>query len=171
VTFSRLSELRAPTAKPIVIGIGEFAAAVGPLDSLMTHALGSCVAICLWDWQRRVAGMIHFLLPDSAVNPVRARVQPAAFADTGVPLLFEAVMRFGASRSRLDVKLVGGARVARHDLDIGRSNIVAARALVGQQGLAVSAEATGGTDVRTIALSVATGKVRVTTNHDQVKEL
>jgi chemotaxis protein CheD len=162
----------APLAvQPVVIGIGEAAAALPPIETLVTHALGSCVALCLWCPLSHVAGMLHYLLPESTLNPERALLQPATFADTGVPLLLEAVLRLGASRSRLDVKLFGGARVASSNLDIGRCNVDAARALMSQHGLFVRAEATGGTDVRTIALSVATGKVRVSWGHNQVKEL
>jgi chemotaxis protein CheD len=168
--LGRLSDLAVPAARPIVIGIGEFAAAMGP-HSLMTHALGSCVAICLWDPLCRVAGMIHYLLPESALNLERARVQPAAFADTGVPMLFEAVSRFGASHNRLEVKLFGGARIGRSDFAIGQQNVAAAHALVSRRGLRVRAEATGGTDARTIALSVATGKVRLTWGDRQAREL
>src|SRR5690606_5547237 len=69
-----------------VVGIGEFAIAHGGTDVLVTHALGSCVAVCIYDPEADVAGMLHVLLPDSRISPQRASEQPAAFADTGVPL-------------------------------------------------------------------------------------
>ena len=52
----------------VVIGIGE--QAVAGADSLIvTHALGSCVAVCLWDPGVRIGAMLHFLLPEARVNP------------------------------------------------------------------------------------------------------
>ena len=67
---------------------------------IVTHALGSCVAVCLFDPVARVAGMLHFLLPESSSTPERAARQPAAFADTGIPLLFQAAYQPGASKKR-----------------------------------------------------------------------
>ena len=72
----------------IVVGIGELAVAEGE-SSIVTHALGSCVAVCIWEPIARGGGMLHLLLPESRINPGRADRQPAAFADTGIPLLFQ----------------------------------------------------------------------------------
>ncbi len=55
---------------------------------IVTHALGSCIAVWPWNPGAAVAGLGHVLLPDSRINPARAERQPAAFADTGIPLLF-----------------------------------------------------------------------------------
>ena len=33
----------------VVIGIGEFAVTTATDVEIVTHALGSCVAVCLWD--------------------------------------------------------------------------------------------------------------------------
>jgi len=33
-------------------------------DLLITTTLGSCIAACLWDRERRIGGMNHFLLPE-----------------------------------------------------------------------------------------------------------
>src|SRR5690606_24212377 len=84
-----------------IVGIGEFAIARGGADVIVTHALGSCVAVCLWDPAADVAGLLHVLLPDSRISPQRAAEQPAAFADTGVPLLFRAAYALGAEKKRL----------------------------------------------------------------------
>ena len=85
---------RPPTAAPrvprrLVVGIGEFAVSTDPSGVIVTHALGSCIAVCLFDPVAKVAAMLHFLLPEAQINADRARAQPAAFADTGIPLLFQ----------------------------------------------------------------------------------
>ena len=33
-------------------------------DMLIMTTLGSCIAACLWDRERRIGGMNHFMLPD-----------------------------------------------------------------------------------------------------------
>ena len=57
--------------------------------------------------------MIHILLPDSKINLTRAEVQPAAFADTGIPMLFHAAYERGAKKARCRVHLVGWGRGIR----------------------------------------------------------
>lgn len=94
--------------KRIVVGIGEFAVSNDKDSVILTHALGSCVAVCIWDPHVKVAGLIHVLLPDSRINADRASVQPAAFADTGIPLLFQTAYAYGVQKQRCLVRLIGG---------------------------------------------------------------
>ncbi len=99
------------TAQRLVVGIGEMAISDRADATIVTHALGSCIAVCLFDPIARVAAMLHFLLPEAKINAERARQQPGAFADTGIPLLFQAAYRAGLYKKRAQVKLVGGAEV------------------------------------------------------------
>src|SRR5262249_50440719 len=110
---SRTPSWNAPDAtRRVVVGIGEMAIASGADDVLVTYGLGSCVAVCLFDPSARVAAMLHFLLPEARINAKRATEQPAAFADTGIPLLLEAAAQHGLKKNRVRVRLVGGAEVA-----------------------------------------------------------
>ena len=63
------------TPRRVVIGIGEFAVSDRPGDVIITHALGSCIAVCIYDPLTCVAGMLHFLLPEARINPDRAKQQ------------------------------------------------------------------------------------------------
>jgi chemotaxis protein CheD len=141
----------------------------------VTHALGSCVAVCLWDPAVRVAGMLHFLLPDSKVNPLRAQQQPATFADLGIPLLFQSAYKIGAVKPRCVVRLVGGADVTGVQgqglLEVGRRNQVAAKNLLWRNGVLIKAERLGGAEPRNVTLSVADGGLRITSGNQVVAEL
>jgi chemotaxis protein CheD len=156
-----------PDGERRVVGIGEFAIARGRGDVLITHALGSCVAVCIWDPAARVAGLLHVLLPDSRISPPRAARQPAAFADTGVPLLFHAGYALGAEKKRLRVSLVGGGESAAAERDetapfnVGRRNILAVKNVLWRNGVLVDAEDVGGTIVRTVYLSAERGQIVV----------
>lgn len=158
-----------------VVGIGEFAVSSTPGDLIVTHALGSCIAVCLWDPQASVAGMIHFLLPESKINAARAAEQPAAFADTGIPLLFQAAYRLGAVKARLKVKLIGGAEVAGDagggTFNIGRRNALAAKNVLWRNAVLIEKEEIGGRTVRTVHMSVADGRISVSTGRDIVVTL
>lgn len=150
----------------ITVGIGEFAVSNDPESVIVTHALGSCVAVCLWDPHAVVAGLLHILLPDSRINGVRAAAQPAAFADTGIPLLFRTAYDYGVQKQRCRVRLVGGADISGlggpGGDTVGRRNILAARSLLWRNGILIDNEAVGGNGARSVALHVRDGRVQIT---------
>jgi chemotaxis protein CheD len=154
-------------ARPVsrqVIGIGELMVSTDPDSMIATHAIGSCIAVCVFDPVGPVAGMLHFLLPESSINPQRAHERPAVFADTGIPWLFQMAYSYGLVKRRAIVKLVGGAEMPQTNgagFNTGRRNLLAARNLLWRNGVFVAAEDVGGTDARTLHLSVADGRLRV----------
>ncbi len=164
-----------PTGVRRIVGIGEFAVSNVADEVIVTHALGSCIAVCLWDPETRVAGLLHFLLPDAAINLERARTQPAAFANSGIPLLFQAAYAAGLDKQRCKVRLIGGAEVAGMgglgSLNVGKRNALAARSILWRNGVLIAAEATGGHIARTVALHVGTGAIEVTSGRDLIGEL
>ena len=148
----------------LVVGIGELAVA-GDGSAIVTHALGSCIAVCIWDRSARVGGMLHFLLPDSRINAERAVRQPGAFADTGIPLLFQTAYRCGLRKAHTEVAIVGGADfwadLQDALLDVGRRNARAARDVLRRNGVRVRREDVGGSHARTVSLSVSDGRIVV----------
>ena len=160
------------------VGIGEFVVSSNLDDALTTIALGSCVAVCLWEPSAKVGGILHFMLPDARLNSELARLQPAAFADTGIPLLFRAAYELGAQKKRCMVRLVGGAEIAaglpegsESIFDVGRRNVLAARGVLWRNGILVNGELVGGTAARTIMMTVADGRVVIKTDGQVVAEL
>jgi chemotaxis protein CheD len=160
------------------VGIGEFVVSNHGGDVLTTIALGSCVAVCLWEPTARVAGILHFMLPDARLSAERARLQPAAFADTGITLLFRAAYELGAQKKRCIVRLAGGAELAAGRpegsgsiFDVGRRNVLAARGVLWRNGILVNGEMVGGTAARTITMAVADGRVVIKSDGQVVAEL
>jgi chemotaxis protein CheD len=157
--------------RTVTVGIGELVVSSESDTLLVTHALGSCVAVCIWDPLARVAGLLHFLLPDSTTNPGRARVQPAAFADTGIPLLFDTACQHGLARTRAVVRLIGGAEIAQagiSSLQIGRRNVLAARRMLWNIGTLIGHEVTGGGKPRSVYLSARNGQLQIKTDGEHV---
>ena len=160
------------------VGIGECIVSNDVDDVLSSIALGSCVAVCFWEPSARVAGILHFMLPESRLNAERAREQPAVFADTGIALLFHSAYDLGAQKKRCVVRLIGGAEVGgtRPEavggiFNVGRRNVLAARSVLWRNGIMISGEAIGGTAARTIAMAVADGRVVVKSEGQLVAEL
>jgi chemotaxis protein CheD len=77
------------------IGIGHLKTSSTQGDEIKTYALGSCVAVILYDRKTKIAGMIHIALPESAVNTDKAKSLPGYFVDTGLPLLLKEFKELG----------------------------------------------------------------------------
>jgi chemotaxis protein CheD len=149
----------------IVVGISEYRCSTDKDASIVTYALGSCIGVGAFDPVTGVAGLLHFLLPDSRQDPERAMGQPASYADTGIPLLIRAMERMGADRRRIRVRLAGGAQILSDNaqLAVGKRNYMAARKLLWQLGVMVEMEAVGGTVSRNLGITVGTGEFWVQT--------
>ena len=88
-------------------------------DILIMTTLGSCIAACLWDRERRVGGLNHFLLPDADGAADSGRY--GAFA---MELLVNELIKLGASRMTMEAKVFGGGAVigGMNSLNVGERN-------------------------------------------------
>mgnify|MGYP000854134920 CR=1 FL=1 len=86
-------------------------------DLLITTTLGSCIAACLWDRERRIGGMNHFMLPDGAGDSGR-------YGSFAMELLINALLKRGASRLTLEAKVFGGGAVigGMSSINVGERN-------------------------------------------------
>lgn len=131
----------------------------GPGDQLQALGLGSCVGLIMLDKVNHVGGMAHIMLPDSQVNR-SGMLQLGKYADTAVPELLARLLANGANRSRLLVKMAGGAEMfsfAGKDspkLAVGQRNVEAIRQHLKSAGLRLDAEDVGGTHGRTLEVDL-----------------
>jgi chemotaxis protein CheD len=154
----------------VVVDIAELVVSKDPADVLITYSLGSCIGVALWDPRAGVAGLLHYMLPESKVMPKQASDHPAMFCDTGVPKLFQAAYELGATKRRLVVKLAGGSQLLDDDgtFDIGRRNYLALRKIFWKNGVPIERESVGGPVSRSMRIDVATGTVTVKTRGEEV---
>jgi chemotaxis protein CheD len=131
--------------------------------TLITHGLGSCIAVMTYDPVVKVAGMLHFQLPTSTLSPERATESPGTFADTGIPLLFERMYALGAKKPSIVVKVAGGGNFHGDNgtFDIGKRNYTMMRKIFWKAQVLIAAEDCGGSRSRTARLFVDTGQVTI----------
>ncbi|MEW5818198.1 MAG: chemotaxis protein CheD [Spirochaetota bacterium] len=151
------------------VGIGEYLISSTPGDVLKTYALGSCVAVLMYDKARKIAGLIHIALPESGINPKKAEAKPAYFADTGIPLFLQAMKKAGANRNTTWIKIAGGSNIMdeQKTFDIGRRNTIAIKRYLWKNGLGVIKEDVGGSISRTVSISVDTGEIVLSNSKDK----
>lgn len=147
----------------VVVGVGDYKTSANHPEVLVTYSLGSCLGVSAYDPQAKVGGVLHFMLPDSRINPEKAIAQPAMFADTGLTAFLNELFAQGATRKTLQVKLAGGSKVLKDGefFDIGRRNLLVAKKMLWKNNLPVLAEETGGEVSRTLRLRMEDGKTLV----------
>jgi chemotaxis protein CheD len=96
---------------------GEFY--VADEDLLVLTTLGSCIAACLWDREKRVGGMNHFLLPDGGGGSDSGR-----YGSFAMDLLIGEMVKRGATRSTMEAKVFGGGAVisGMNSINVGERN-------------------------------------------------
>ena len=144
-----------------VIGVADMAVSNSAEELLITYSLGSCIAVVIFDPVASVGGMLHYMLPESTLDPVKARMNPCMFADTGITHLFKSSYQMGARKENIVVKAVGGAQTLDPNgiFNIGKRNCLAMRKIFWRNNVAVSAEHVGGEINRTVRLLMDTGRV------------
>jgi len=145
----------------IIVGIADCRIAEKTGQTLTTYALGSCIGLVVYDPVATVGGLLHFMLPDSAIDERLGRDHPYMFADTGIPKLVDLVCERGASRRRLMVHAAGGAQMISQDgaFEIGKRNALAMRKYLWKAGLLLGTEAVGGSHSRSLGLEIGSGRV------------
>jgi chemotaxis protein CheD len=144
----------------LVVGIGDCQVSKDPTHTIITYALGSCIALAIYDPVVKVGGLLHYLLPESKLDLEKAARNPFMFADTGIPALFHKVYALGAVKQRLCVVVAGGAQVTESEtFQIGKRNQLAMKKILWRAGVLVHHEETGGSSSRTVRIDVETGRV------------
>ena len=153
-----------------VVDIADLAVSNDPRVSLITYSLGSCIGLSIWDPVVKVAGLLHFMLPESSIAPEKAKANPGMFCDTGVPRLFRAAYELGAEKHRLIVKVAGGSQLLddRGTFNIGKRNYLALRKIFWKNGVLIDGEDVGGALSRTMRVEIGTGIVTVKTRAGEV---
>ena len=153
----------------IVVGIAEGKTAVEQ-QVLISYALGSCVGVCLYDKSRKIAGMVHVILPEKAVAVNREN--PYKFGDEGVRRLIQEMERLGAEKKRLTAKIAGGDKMfetGRPEWEIGAQNVASVKKTLAEEGIRLIAEDTGKNYGRTVSFYAGDGKMEVrTVRHETV---
>ena len=123
--------------------------------TLLVTVLGSCVSVCLWDQQRGIGGMNHFVLPTD-----RGRRDSARYGDVAINELQAGLLQLGSQLVDLQAKLFGGAAVlpyAGHS--VGLRNVTFAMSRLARDGIPIIAQRTGGTLGQQIKFNTRTGDV------------
>jgi len=135
-------------------------------DEAVATVLGSCVSACVRDPERNVGGMNHFMLPEDATVGPNNWLDPAVglatrYGSYAMESLINDLLKLGAARERLEIKLFGGGRILSGMTDVGGRNVEFVRNYMQIEGYRVSAEDLGGQQPRKVVYFPANGRVRM----------
>ena len=104
---------------------------------LVTYALGSCIGLCFHDPRLRLGALLHIMLP---LNMETGRTHPMKYADSGIKETLKQLEAKGGSRSRITVKIAGGAKMfevsgAGGLGNIGQRNIESVHAVLRRENI------------------------------------
>lgn len=147
----------------IKVGMADLNVCTSP-NVLTTLGLGSCVGVVLFDPIRKIAGLVHVMLPDS--TKILNNENKAKFADTGIDALIREMIRIGADRRALIAKIAGGAQMFAFKnnnemMRIGERNVEATKLKLHELGISIKAEDTGANYGRTIEFYPETGALLI----------
>lgn len=125
---------------------------------VLTTLLGSCVAACIRDPLAEVGGMNHFLLPGLA--DLRRFGEAERHAAHLMELLVNALLAAGASRSRLEAKVFGGANTLGGRTDIGARNSAFALDFLACERISLVGKCLGGASGMRIQYWPVSGRAR-----------
>jgi len=145
----------------IAVGIADIK--IGKAPQVLRTTLGSCIAVCLYNSDAKVGGMLHFMM----ATPFRTDVSPETikkgkYAQTGIPeILRQLRNHFKIEPTGFTAKLFGGANLLPTvKTEIGRENEEMARSILKTYGVRITGAKTGGPKGYRIDMDLSTGKVK-----------
>lgn len=149
-----------------IVGIADMKVSNRTDDTIVTYSLGSCIGLAIYDPQAVVGGMLHYMLPNSAIDAVKAKSNPFMFADTGIPALFKKIYELGAEKSRIKVFVAGGAEIMDQEgiFNLGRQNYSALMQILTGSNVSIWKQAVGGYSNRTVKMEIASGNIYLKTS-------
>jgi chemotaxis protein CheD len=129
-------------------------------DEMIATVLGSCVSACVRDRVFGIGGMNHFMLPSqgSEDDIIGAATRYGNYA---MEHMINDLLKHGAKRENLELKLTGGGRIIKGMTNIGKRNIDFVLHYIETEGLRVLSRDLGGDLPRKVLYQPRTGKLLV----------
>jgi len=130
----------------------------------VSTVLGSCISACIRDPEAGVGGMNHFMLPEDNASGSSSWNTEDGGASTrygsyAMERLINELLKLGARRERLEVKLFGGGRILTSMTDVGMRNITFVQSFLKVEGLTIAAQDLGDVFPRRVVYFQESGRV------------
>ncbi len=128
---------------------------------LRASAIGSCVAVTLYDKTTGIGGLAHVMLPGKA--PVNHEKEDVKYAVNAIHALVSSMSSLGAQRDTLIAVIAGGGNVLEREFEtLCKQNIESVESVLQNLSISLEAENVGGMQRRSLTFDVDMGRVLVT---------
>lgn len=109
--------------------------------AVLRTTVGSCISVCLYDSEKRIGGMNHFMYAVSSKEG-----SDDQYGDIAIPNLIKKMIDMGASLRNLKASLVGGASSfsSANNVSAGQKNINIAEEILSEKGIPIVFSEVGG---------------------------
>jgi len=131
---------------------------------MITTVLGSCIAVCAYDMENGIGGMNHFMLPSRNGESVSSDWHfngCGRYGDNAMKNLLKCMIKNGAKRNAIKIKIFGGGQILASKGDVGGRNIEFINEYAAQKQLVVMGQDVGDVYPRKINFSPESGRVQV----------
>lgn len=149
----------------INVDTGEIKVSSEP-EILQSVALGSCVAVAVYERTRKIGGLAHIMLPGKSPS----RKENTRYAEDALDALFGSVKSLVARLDDLEISVVGGANVLRKG-DIPDKVIDSVLDYLRRANLNLQGMRLGGFERRSVFLDIKTGNVFYTEGNNSTPVL
>ena len=139
---------------------------IGKDNNILKTFVGSCVAICIYDEVKKVAGLAHVMLPKNNTGKTTKNTkQEGKFADEAINIILEKLNNT-YSDLKLKAKIAGGAKIFAHEsetnvFNIGNKNIISIRVILQEKKIPLISQLVGAQNGRWVSFHCDTQKVIV----------
>jgi len=161
-----------PDEKAKIAGMGDVI--FGKKDEvLITLALGSCIALVLYDDKRKVAALAHIMQPEPLSSSDKIS-KIGKYVTTAIPYMITQLHKMGADIHNLKAKIAGGASmfvyaIGSDNKTIGEKNVEKAEQLLKKYGIPIVAKDVLGNIGRSVKFYVSTGELLIKTRNETYK--
>jgi chemotaxis protein CheD len=159
-SHSFLSETLNTDTRILAVGVADIQ--IGKSPVVLKTNLGSCVAVCLYDREKKAGGMLHCMLPEKMKYfNLTPGIKPAKFADSGIDeLIHQLEKTYFTDPFKLTAKIFGGAKVIRLiTQNIGAENETIVRMKLKEKKIPIVKSKTGGEKGYRVEFNLETGNV------------
>jgi chemotaxis protein CheD len=130
-------------------------------DETIVTILGSCVAACIRDPVIGIGGMNHFMLPHDATDHWGGDLKSTRYGNFAMEKLLNELIKAGAKRERLEIKVFGGGNVVAGLGSVGHRNADFIESYLASEGLRAVATHLRGSLPRLVQYVPRSGRARM----------